>query len=69
MRRPTPIRYNKPPTTFSDQIQLMQQRGLTVTDVPKAEHYLAQLNYYRLAAYCLPFEQDLAKARPRLFAE
>lgn len=38
----------------------MQQRGLTVSDVPKAEHYLAQLNYYRFAAYCLPFEQDHA---------
>ena len=38
----------------------MQQRGLTVPNVAEAEHYLAQLNYYRLAAYCLPFEQDHA---------
>tara|TARA_Y100001937_G_C7135104_1_gene339516 strand:+ start:3430 stop:4353 length:924 start_codon:yes stop_codon:yes gene_type:complete len=60
MRRPTPVRYNKPPTSFTAQIQLMQQRGLTVPNISEAEHYLAQLNYYRLAAYCLPFEQNHA---------
>lgn len=50
--------YSKPPTTFSQQVELLEQRGLVVADKAKAEFYLSQLNYYRLAAYCLPFEQD-----------
>jgi abortive infection bacteriophage resistance protein len=29
-----------------------------IGDRDKAEYYLSHLNYYRLAAYCLPFEKD-----------
>ena len=50
--------YSKPPTTFSQQVDLLEQRGLVIADKAKAEFYLSQLNYYRFAAYCLPFEQD-----------
>lgn len=60
MTPPQKIPYNKPPTTFADQVQLWQSRGLSVPDSAKAEFYLSQLNYYRLAAYCLPFEQNHA---------
>uniref|UniRef100_UPI00137ADFCF Abi family protein n=2 Tax=Enterobacterales TaxID=91347 RepID=UPI00137ADFCF len=60
-RKPVPkVAFTKPPTSFSDQIRLLQQRGLVISDGPKAEFYLAQLNYYRFAAYCLPYEQDHA---------
>lgn len=57
---PRKISYNKPPTSFADQVDLLEQRGLYIPDKSKAEFYLAQLNYYRFAAYCLPFEQDHA---------
>jgi len=50
--------YSKLPTTFSKQVDQLQARGLNVPDKAKAEFYLSQLNYYRFAAYCLPFEQD-----------
>ncbi|MEJ1407000.1 MAG: Abi family protein [Candidatus Sedimenticola sp. (ex Thyasira tokunagai)] len=33
---------------------------MVIPDPAKAEFYLSQLNYYRFAAYCLPFEQDHA---------
>ena len=56
--RPKKIPYNKPPIDFSAQVQKMAGRGLVIPDPAKAEFYLGQLNYYRLAAYCLPFEQD-----------
>lgn len=59
-KRPRPVRYTKLPTKFSDQVGLLEQRGLAVPDKSKAEFYLSQLNYYRFAAYCLPFEQDHA---------
>lgn len=55
--------YNKPPTTFSEQVKKLVSRGLAIPDQSKAEFYLSQLNYYRFAAYCLPFEQDHASHR------
>jgi len=54
------IPYTKLPTTFADQVALLERRGLIVRDKARAEFYLSQLNYYRVAAYCLPFEQDHA---------
>lgn len=51
--------YLKPPITFSEQVQKLQARNLDVPDVAKAEFYLGQINYYRLTAYCLPFQQDV----------
>lgn len=50
--------YQKLPTSFVDQVALLQSRGLIVPDTAKAEFYLSQLNYYRFAAYCLPFEAN-----------
>lgn len=55
---PAKTPFIKPPTSFADQVQRLINRGLSVPDVALAEHYLAQLNYYRFAAYCLPFEQN-----------
>lgn len=54
------VAFTKSPTLFTKQVSLLQQRGLEITDIAKAQFYLAQLNYYRFAAYCLPFEQDHA---------
>lgn len=50
--------FSKPPTTFAQQVKLLQQRGMTVTDPAQAEFYLQHLNYYRLGAYWLPFEDN-----------
>lgn len=50
--------FNKPATTYKQQVALLQQRGMTVDNVDKAEFYLQHLNYYRLSAYWLPFEAD-----------
>ena len=52
------VKYNKPPTTYEQQIQLLEQRGMLVPDKPSAQHYLSHINYYRLGAYWLPFEAD-----------
>ncbi|ART83371.1 hypothetical protein CBP31_12675 [Oceanisphaera profunda] len=54
------VAFTKSPTLFPDQVSLLLQRGLEITDIVKAQFYLTQLNYYRFAAYCLPFEQDHA---------
>lgn len=50
--------YSKPPLALAQQVRQLADRGLVMPDPAKAEYYLAHLNYYRFAAYCLPFEQD-----------
>ena len=41
----------------SDLVSLLQSRGLTITDVAKAESYLQNIGYYRLSAYMHPLLQ------------
>ena len=52
------MKYNKPPLTIEQQLEQLAARGLAIPDKARAAHYLAHLNYYRLRAYWLPFEQD-----------
>lgn len=54
------MKYSKPALRFEQQVQLLAARGLQIDDQQRAEHYLAHINYYRLAGYCLPFEADHA---------
>jgi len=48
--------YSKSPLSCGKQVDLLISRGLVVYDRKKAEKFLSQVNYYRLSAYCLPFE-------------
>ncbi len=50
--------YNKPPLTFSQQVDLLQQRGLMIQDPDRCADYLKQISYYRLSAYALVFQQQ-----------
>jgi abortive infection bacteriophage resistance protein len=52
------MEFTKPPKTFEEQVNLLIQRGMAIPDRAEAIHYLGHLNYYRLGAYWLPFEQD-----------
>lgn len=54
MKRP----FAKPATTYTEQMALLQERGMIIEDPAIAEFYLRHLNYYRLGAYWLPFEAD-----------
>ena len=49
--------YNKPPLTYSQQIALMESRGLSIGDKQRAQRYLEEISYYRLSAYFLPYQQ------------
>jgi abortive infection bacteriophage resistance protein len=55
-RRP----FAKPALSFTEQVTVLQGRGMIVDDPARAEFYLRHLNYYRLGAYWLPFEADHA---------
>ena len=49
--------YNKPPLTYTEQVELMKSRGLIIPDEKRAERHLANISYYRLSAYMLPYKQ------------
>jgi len=48
--------YTKPPLTYAQQIALLQNRGLVIDNIQRAEKYLNQISYYRLSAYALPYQ-------------
>lgn len=52
------MQFTKPPLLFNAQVDRLLERGMEIDDRERARRYLAHLNYYRLAAYWLPFEQD-----------
>jgi len=52
--------FDKSPKTYQEQIDILRERGMQIDDARKACFYLKHLNYYRLAAYWLPFEADHA---------
>lgn len=52
--------YTKPALTLDQQVQQLRARGMVIADESLAKHYLGYINYYRLAAYWLPFESSHA---------
>lgn len=52
-----PSPYTKPHMPVRDQVVLLQQRGLEITDVAKAEAALVRIGYYRLSEYWHPMRQ------------
>ncbi len=50
--------FNKPATTYIQQMELLKQRGMILDDASLAEFYLKHLSYYRLSNYWIPFEVD-----------
>lgn len=49
------MRYPKPYLSVIQQRELLEQRGMVITDRAKAEHYLSKIGYYHLSAYWYPF--------------
>ncbi len=45
----------KKPTTFIDQVHIMEGRGIVVDDTAACADFLAHVNYYRLSGYIYPF--------------
>lgn len=50
------IAYTKRATTYDDQINLLKQRGVLISDEGEAKEYLSDIGYYRLGFYLHPFE-------------
>ena len=52
------MKYDKPPRTIDGQIDLLISRGMIIPDRARAARYLTHINYYRLRAYWLPYEEN-----------
>jgi abortive infection bacteriophage resistance protein len=52
------MKYNKPPLTIAQQIQLLKQRGLIIKDEERAKRYLSFINLYRLRAYTYTYQDN-----------
>jgi abortive infection bacteriophage resistance protein len=50
--------YTKPALSYEQQIELLKSRGMTIENEELAKFYLKNINYYRLRAYWLSFEED-----------
>ncbi len=61
------LRYTKPPIGIGNQIALLKQRGMQFADDNHARHTLANINYYRLRAYWLPFENEAGSGEDYAF--
>lgn len=45
----------KRPTTFSTQVQLLEEKNITIGNLDACKDFLSRVNYYRFTAYFLPF--------------
>lgn len=59
--------YNKLPTTYQEQVQILKNRGLIITDEDQAIRFLGQVHYYRLSAYFIPFQYPKNSAKKDIF--
>lgn len=50
------MKYQKPPTTIQQQLDLLIKRGMLINE-EAATHYLSHIGYYRLRGYWIPFEK------------
>ena len=49
--------YEKPWTSFEEQLEILKKRGLSITDESKALGALKRIGYYRLSGYWYPFKK------------
>ena len=54
----------KPATTYEEQLQILKNRGVFISDETFCLQKLEEINYYRLTAYFLPFRTHENTYRP-----
>lgn len=51
------LKYSKPYLTLEQQLQLLKNRGMEISDDQTAINHLRKIGYYRLSAYWYPFRK------------
>ena len=52
------VPFNKPPFSYLQQLEQLQERGLQIPNIEKATHLLESISYYRLSGYWYPLLAD-----------
>ena len=52
-----PIPYEKSYLTIPEQLDLLRERGMGISDEQQAEMWLRRVGYYRLSGYWYPFRE------------
>lgn len=55
--------YQKPYLSSQDQVSLLLERGMEISDPKRAEECLSRIGYYRLSAYWYPFRKTRPPAK------
>ena len=58
-----------PPTSVSDQISILHQRGMSVPNQAEAVRFLSNVNFYRFRGYLEPFVDPLATGPQSVFRQ
>jgi len=58
------MKYNKPPLTIAQQIQILKDRGLIIEDEERASRYLSFISLYRLRAYTYSYQDNSKPNQP-----
>jgi abortive infection bacteriophage resistance protein len=45
------LKYMKPHKTYTEQVQLLESRGIIIDDKEFTEQFLSNVNYYKLSGY------------------
>ncbi len=52
------VPFDKPPFSYLQQLEQLQERGLQIPNIEKATHLLESISYYRLSGYWYPLLAD-----------
>jgi abortive infection bacteriophage resistance protein len=52
------VSYSKPFLPVADQVKLLNQRRMTISDPVFASHWLGKIGYYRFSGYAYPFRKS-----------
>lgn len=55
------VPFNKPPFSYQQQLEQLQERGLQIPNIEKTTHLLESISYYRLSGYWYPLLADKDK--------
>ena len=55
MAKPT---YDKPPVTISDQLDILEEKGMAIADMAFARHAIETIGYYRFTGYAYTFRDQ-----------
>lgn len=54
--------YNKPFLSIEDQLNLLIQKGMIISDIETAKHHLKHISYYRLSGYFYLMKTDITSS-------